>query len=86
MALKESCTSKETGRLTMDVKTAVAVQKLIGAFGIASEQKRIARGKPLPGTLRPKEKKPKHRPAAGPLIPALKPSAIPAVGQTPNVV
>jgi hypothetical protein len=60
MAMKESCTSKETGKSTMDVKTAVAVQKLIGAWGIASEHYRIARGKPLPGTLRPKEK-PKRR-------------------------
>jgi hypothetical protein len=61
MALKESCTSKETGKVTMDVKTAVAVQKLIGAWGIASEHSRIARGKPLPGTLRPTSKPKRSR-------------------------
>ena len=71
MALKESCTSKETGKVTMDVKTAVAVQKLIGAWGIASEHSRIARGKPLPGTLRPTPKPKRSR------QPSLEPTPIP---------
>jgi hypothetical protein len=72
MALKESCTSKETGKVTMDVKTAVAVQKLIGAWGIASEHYRIARGKPLPGTLRPvpKPKKVKRSTEPEPVMPS----------------
>jgi hypothetical protein len=53
MALKETCTRKETGMVTMDVKTAVAVQKLIGAWDIAADRLRILRGKGLPASQKP---------------------------------
>jgi hypothetical protein len=59
MALQEANTNKETDCLTMDVKTAITVQKLIAAWGIATEHYRISRNKPLPGSLRPVAK-PKH--------------------------
>jgi len=53
MVLKENNVDPTTGRLSMDCKTAVAVQKLIGAWELAQERIRIHRNKPLPGSLRP---------------------------------
>jgi hypothetical protein len=42
------------------------ITALIRAWSDACEQVRIARGKPLPGTLRPVAKKPKTRPESAP--------------------
>ncbi len=56
MALKETCTDKETGKVTMDVKTAVAVQKLAGAWDTIADRLRILRGKGLPASVRSKTK------------------------------
>jgi hypothetical protein len=53
MVLRENNTNPTTGKLVMDAKTAVAVQKLIGAWELAQERIRIHRNKPLPGSLRP---------------------------------
>ena len=58
MALKDACTSKETGKVTMDVKTAVAVQKLIGAWDIAADRLRVLRGRGLPASERAKPRRP----------------------------
>ena len=54
MALKEANTDKESGRITMDVKTAVAVQKLIGAWDTAADRLRVLRGKGLPASVKSK--------------------------------
>jgi len=61
MALQDANTNKETDCLTMDCKTAITVQKLIQAWGIATEHYRIAKGKPLPGSLRPTPKSSKRK-------------------------
>jgi hypothetical protein len=58
MALKEACTDKETGKVTMDVKTAVAVQKLAGAWDTIADRVRILRGRGLPASVRSKLRQP----------------------------
>lgn len=89
IALRDSCTDKVSGKLTMDCKTAVALQKLVGAWSEAREAIRILRGRPLPGSLRPERKsKPKRSPSIAPIIPrepsnALAPSA-PSHALTPS--
>jgi hypothetical protein len=57
MALKRACTDEQSHNVSMDVKTAVAVQKLIGAWDTASDRLRIYRNKGLPKV---QEHKPKH--------------------------
>jgi hypothetical protein len=57
MALKEACTDKQTGKVTMDVKTAVAVQKLAGAWDTIADRLRILRGRGLPASERAKPRR-----------------------------
>ena len=64
------------GELKLSREDATAVAQLVRAWESAQERVRINRGRPLPGTLRPKEKKPK-RPTAW-----LWPTAVP----TPHTV
>jgi hypothetical protein len=52
MSLRAACTDKESGRVTMDVKTAVAVQKLIGAWDTAADRLRVLRGRGLPAVVK----------------------------------
>jgi len=52
MALKAKCTDKESGKVVIDVKTAVAVQKLIGAWDTAADRLRVLRGRGLPAVVR----------------------------------
>ena len=52
MALKAACTDKESGKVAMDVKTAVAVQKLIGAWDVAADRLRVLRGRGLPASVK----------------------------------
>ena len=59
MALKTAFT-KEEG-LMLSREDATAVSQLVRAWESAQRMVRIHRGRPLPGTLRPKEKKPKER-------------------------
>jgi len=61
----------------MDCKTAVALQKLVGAWTEAREAIRILRGRPLPGSLRPERRAPKRKSSldATPLGPAAAPPA-----------
>jgi hypothetical protein len=54
MSLRQTCTDKETGKVAMDVKTAVAVQKLIGAWDTAADRLRVLRGRGLPASERRK--------------------------------
>lgn len=54
MALRAACTDPLSGAVTMDVKTAVAVQKLIGAWDIAADRLRVLRGRGLPAAVRTK--------------------------------
>jgi hypothetical protein len=54
MSLRAACTDKETGTVAMDVKTAVAVHKLIGAWDTAADRLRVLRGKGLPASVRSK--------------------------------
>ena len=56
LALKQACTQADTGQIVMDVKTAVAVQKLIGAWDTAADRLRVLRGKGLPASERSKAK------------------------------
>ncbi len=58
MALREACTEAATGKVTMDVKTAVAVQKLIGAWDIAADRLRVLRGRGLPAAERKTRRSP----------------------------
>ncbi|HLX95940.1 MAG TPA: hypothetical protein VKU37_09355 [Verrucomicrobiae bacterium] len=67
MSLKAACTDKESGRVTMDVKTAVAVHKLIGAWDTAADRLRVLRGRGLPASER---RKPKREVPIEPLDPA----------------
>ena len=52
VSLRKACTNAETNELVMDVKTAVAVQKLVGAWDIAADRLRVLRGKGLPASVR----------------------------------
>jgi len=54
MSLRAACTDKESGQVTMDVKTAVAVQKLIGAWDTAADRLRVLKGRGLPAAVRSK--------------------------------
>jgi hypothetical protein len=56
MSLRAACTDKESGRVTMDVKTAVAVQKLIGAWDTAADRLRVLRGRGLPAVVKSRPK------------------------------
>jgi hypothetical protein len=49
------------GAPSMDVKTAVALSRLAIAWNAIAERARILRGRPLPGSFRPKPPKPKSR-------------------------
>jgi len=69
--------SREVGlakpsELTDELRTrAQAVTGLIRAWAEADERARIARGRPLPGSLRPERRtKPKRPRASGPIGPA----------------
>ena len=64
MALKEQCTNKETKKVTMDAKNGIVLHKLAGAWDTTVERGRILRGRPLPGSLRPREnpKRPRRLP------------------------
>ena len=52
MSLKKACTEPASGVVTMDVKTAVAVQKLIGAWDTARDAVRVLKGKGLPSCVK----------------------------------
>ena len=54
MSLRAACTDKQSGQVAMDVKTAVAVHKLIGAWDTAADRLRVLRGKGLPASVRAK--------------------------------
>jgi hypothetical protein len=56
MSLRAACTDKESGQVTMDVKTAVAVHKLIGAWDTAADRLRVLRGKGLPASVKSKRR------------------------------
>jgi hypothetical protein len=56
MSLRQTCTDKETGKVTMDVKTAVAIQKLIGAWDTAADRLRVLRGRGLPAAVKSRPK------------------------------
>jgi hypothetical protein len=58
VALRQNCTQAETGRLTMDVKTAVQVHKLAGAWDTVTDRLRILRGRGLPASVRSKARQP----------------------------
>lgn len=58
MSLRAACTELETGKVTMDVKTAVAVHKLIGAWDCAADRLRVLRGRGLPASVRSKVRSP----------------------------
>ena len=64
MSLKVACTDKASGRVTMDVKTAVAVHKLIGAWDTAADRLRVLKGKGLPASVkaRPRGSTPQPEP------------------------
>lgn len=52
----------EKGALSVRARDeANAIGSVVRAWESAQERVRINRGRPLPGTLRPKEKKPKHK-------------------------
>ena len=55
LALKEGCT--KDGKIVMDVKTALAVQKLVGAWDTLRDASRVLRGKGLPASVRSKSGK-----------------------------
>src|SRR5207248_526864 len=52
LALKDSLTKE--GKLKLTREEAVAVSRLVDAWSTCQERIRIHRGKPLPGSLRPK--------------------------------
>ena len=54
VALRQNCTQAETGKIIMDVKTAVALHKLVGAWDTAADRLRVLRGKGLPASVRSK--------------------------------
>jgi len=54
MSLRDGCTDSQTGKVAMDVKTAVAVQKLIGAWDTAADRLRVLKGKGLPASVKAK--------------------------------
>jgi hypothetical protein len=58
MALKDVCTSKETGKLTIDPKTAAAIHKLVGAWDLAADRLRVLRGRGLPASVKSQPKAP----------------------------
>lgn len=55
VALRETCTQPDTGKLVMDCKTAVAVQKLVGAWDIAADRLRVLRGRGLPASVKARQ-------------------------------
>ena len=59
MAMERALTVK--GELKLSREDAQAVSSLVRAWESAQERVRINRGKPLPGTLRPKVKKSKTK-------------------------
>ena len=59
MAMERALSVK--GALKLSREDAQAVSSLVRAWESAQERVRINRGRPLPGTLRPREKKPKRR-------------------------
>ena len=67
MALKGACTSKETGELTIDPKTAAAIHKLVGAWDTAADRLRVLRGRGLPASVKSRPKTPA---SVEPLAPA----------------
>ena len=73
MAMERALTVKEELKLSRE--DAQAVSSLVRAWESAQERVRIHRGRPLPGTLRPKEKKPKTKRPVEP-TPMLQPSEI----------
>lgn len=60
MAMKAALTAKGELKLTREDATAVA--QLVRAWESAQERVRINRGRPLPGTYRPKAKEKVYRP------------------------
>ena len=59
MAMKAALTAKGELKLTREDATAVA--QLVRAWESAQERVRIHRGRPLPGTYRPKAKEKNYR-------------------------
>jgi hypothetical protein len=51
MALKDGCTSKETGTVTMNPQIASAIHKLVGAWDTAADRLRVLRGRGLPKSV-----------------------------------
>ena len=66
--MRAACTDKDSGKLTMDVKTAVALHKLAGAWDTVADRLRVLRGKGLPASVRSKPGKSAAQ--VEPLIPA----------------
>lgn len=64
VAMQRDLTVK--GELKLSRGDAQAVSSIVKAWEMACDRSRITRGKPLPGTLRPKPEKPKRRPAKWP--------------------
>lgn len=54
MAMKDACTSKETGALTMNPQIASAIHKLVGAWDTAADRLRVLRGRGLPASIKSK--------------------------------
>ena len=56
MALRNSCTEADSGKLTIDAKAAASIHKLVGAWDLAADRLRVLRGKGLPASVRFKAK------------------------------
>jgi hypothetical protein len=57
VAMRTACTQSDSGKLVMDVKTAVALHKLAGAWDTIADRLRVLRGKGLPASVRSKPAK-----------------------------
>jgi hypothetical protein len=60
MALKDGCTSKETGTLTMNPQIASAIHKLVGAWDTVADRLRVLRGRGLPKSVPATRRKRKY--------------------------
>jgi hypothetical protein len=50
--MRTACTDQLSGKVTMDVKTAVALHKLAGAWDTMRDARRVLRGKGLPASVK----------------------------------
>lgn len=50
--MRTACTDPLSGKVTMDVKTAVALHKLAGAWDTMRDARRVLRGKGLPASVK----------------------------------